>query len=131
MTLDWSKYPNFTATEFRCRYTGKCLMRPEFMETLQQIRKTFARPLVITSGYRDPSHPAEAAKKAPGEHTYGVAADILISGDLARQLVHVALEYGIRRIGVAQDGRPGAFIHIGMGDRNLGFPPSLWSYPRG
>jgi uncharacterized protein YcbK (DUF882 family) len=125
--MDWNKYPSFKKREFDCKHTGKNLMRPEFMETLQQIRNTYGRPLIVSSGYRDPSHPVEAKKEAPGEHTYGVAADILIRGENAMDLIVIAYGYGIRRIGVHQKGDD-RFIHLGMGDKGLGFPATIWTY---
>ena len=125
--VDWRKYPNFTEEEFRCKHTGTCRMRPDFLDILQDIRIAFGKPLVISSGYRAPSHPVELAKPKPGEHSYGVAADITISGTDALDLIVIAYGYGIRRIGVAQKGRA-EFIHLGYGDKYLGFPPSIWSY---
>lgn len=51
--VDWSKYPNFSEAEFRCRHTGKCEMRPEFLAVLQAIRAEYGKPMIISSGYRD------------------------------------------------------------------------------
>ncbi len=67
--MDWDKYaPYFSKKEFDCKHTGKNLMRPEFVDILLQIRKTYNKPMIITSGYRDPSHPAEAEKTVSGTH---------------------------------------------------------------
>lgn len=126
--IDWAKYKGlFTENEFRCKHTGRCRMRPEFMDLLYQIRLTYGRPMVITSGYRDPLHPVEYAKNIPGEHTYGVAADIAISGTDAMDLMVIAYGYGIRRMGLNQKGR-GRYIHLGMGDKELHFPQAIWTY---
>lgn len=125
--LDWSKYPNFRASEFACRYTGKNEMRPEFMEKLQAIRLEFNRPMIITSGFRDITHPAEMAKESRGEHTYGCAADIAVRGAEAIRLIAIAHHFGIERIGVQQKGE-GRFIHLGMGDKLAQFPVAFWSY---
>jgi zinc D-Ala-D-Ala carboxypeptidase len=127
--MDWSKYPSFKEAEFRCRHTGKCAMRPEFMDILQQIRTTYGRPMIINSGYRDRSHPVEAGKKTAGEHTYGLAADIRVYGEHAIMLQWIATEYGIRRFGIQQKGAiESRYIHIGYGDKGFHFPPALWSY---
>lgn len=126
--MDWNKYkPYFSKKEFDCKHTGKNLMRPEFMDVLYQIRKTYNKPMIITSGYRDPSHPAEASKSVSGAHSYGVAVDIAVRGEDAMDLFVIAYGYGIRRMGLQQKGAQ-RFIHLDMGDRGLGFPPSLWSY---
>ena len=36
--MDWSRYPNFTEAEFRCRHYGQQQMQPQFMEKLQALR---------------------------------------------------------------------------------------------
>lgn len=126
--MDWRQYPNFTEHEFKCSHTGKCQMRTEFMELLQTIRHAYGKPMVITSGYRDKTHPIEAKKAAPGEHSYGLAADIAVSGVDAMDLIVLAYGLGIRRIGVQQKGTGGKFIHLGMGDKLAHFPASIWSY---
>lgn len=126
--MDWSKYKNFNEKEFSCKHTGKNRMRPEFMDILQQIRTTYGKPMVVSSGYRDKTHPAESSKKAPGEHYYGCAVDIAVQGQDALDLIVVAYGYGIRRIGLKQHGS-GRFVHIGMGDQlGLNFPSTIWTY---
>lgn len=125
--MNWNDYPNFSKTEFDCKHTGKNRMRPEFMERLQQIRKAYGQPMRITSGYRDPLHPIEARKAKPGEHSYGVACDVAVDGLDAMDLIVIAYGHGIRRIGVKQNGS-GRFIHLGMGDKDLHFKPTIWSY---
>jgi len=126
--MNWNNYaPYFTKAEFDCKHTGENRMRPEFMDRLLQIRKTFNKPMIITSGYRDIEHPIEKKKANAGEHSYGVACDIAIYGLDALDLVVVAYGYGIRRVGVSQRGG-GRFLHLGMGDNQLGFPEALWSY---
>lgn len=128
MRIDWSQYPNFKEKEFACKHTGLNRMRPEFLEILQQIRKTYGKPMIVTSGYRDKTHPVEAAKGSPGEHFYGCAVDIAVQGQDALDLIVVAYGYGIRRIGLNQKG-PSRFVHLGMGDKlKLNFPPTIWTY---
>lgn len=125
--LDWSLYPNFSEEEMKCKHTGKCEMNPYFMEWLQSLRNQFNRPFIITSGYRDITHPIEASKESRGEHTYGCAVDIAIRGTEAQRLVSLAYNMGCRRIGINQKGE-GRFIHLGMGDQYAQFPKAMWSY---
>lgn len=126
----WDDYKNFSEWEFRCSYTGENKMRPEFMQKLQEIRNIFSKPMIVSSGYRDFTHPLERAKENPGEHTYGVAVDINVWGKDAMQLFDIAFHCGIRRMGLNQIGALNSrFIHIGMGDTlNLNFPSALWTY---
>ncbi len=128
--IDWSKYPNFSAKEFSCKHCGKGCIQPELLETLQSIRTTLGKPLVISSGYRCPEHPAEKSKSNPGEHTKGWAVDIAIHGQQALDLIFTAQTFHVKRIGLNQKGdKSGRFVHIGIGDRYKdGFPVGTWTY---
>lgn len=123
---DWSAYPNFTEVDVRCKHTGLCYMDPAFMRILQQVRTQYGRPMVITSGYRHPTHPVEARKATPGEHTLDRAVDVAVRGAEAVQLLQVALALGITRIGVQQKGAS-RFLHLGLGGPGLA-GPMIWSY---
>jgi len=128
--INWHQYDNFEKWEFDCQYTGENKMRPEFLTVLQQIRTTWGKVMRINSGYRHFTHPLERAKidtgKEVGTHTYGVAADISVSGEDTMELFVIAYGYGIRRLGVYQNGRQN-FLHIDIGDRELNFPKAIWS----
>lgn len=122
--MNWALYPNFSEAELRCKHSGKCEMHPEFMRRLQQVRDVFGKPMTVTSGYRDRTHPIEARKDTPGEHSTGRAVDIGVQGADALRLIRIALDAGFTRIGVQQKGT-GRFIHLGD---NPAFPPGIWSY---
>lgn len=128
--IDWSLYPNFTRDEFKCKHTGKCEMRPEFMELMQEIRSRYGKPIYISSGYRDPSHPIEAMKDKPGEHTEGMAADIICYTDNALKLLDIVLNLSVTRIGLHQKGRASSrYMHIGLGDKLTNtYTSSIWTY---
>lgn len=122
--IDWTRYPNFSEAEFRCKHTGDCFMHPEFLRKLQEVRYLFGKPMPVSSGYRAPSHPIEAEKSAPGEHTTGRAADIIVRGPDALRLIRLAIDAGFTRVGVNQKGDK-RFIHLGD---SPDFPPGIWSY---
>lgn len=104
-------------------------MDEDFMDILQQIRTVYEKPMIISSGYRDVSHPAEEKKKKAGEHSYGLAVDVLVNGTDAQELIVIAYGHGIRRFGISQKGAmESRFIHLGYGDKLLGFPEAIWSY---
>lgn len=129
MTVTWSKYaPYFSESEFKCRHTGKCLMEPEFMDRLFHLRLTFGKPMIISSGYRDKTHPVEARKSTSGSHTTGRACDIAIQGADAVRLVQLAIQLGFTGIGVQQKGA-GRFIHLDdcTVEHKL-VRPTIWSY---
>lgn len=125
--MDWSKYPNFSESEMQCKHTGKCEMNPLFMEWLQALRSEFNRPFIITSAYRDVTHPVEASKDSRGAHTYGCAVDIAIRGEEAMRLFVLAHNMGCRRIGYNQKGN-GRFIHLDMANLYANKPKATWSY---
>ena len=117
----------FSEKELSCTCCGEYNFDDGFLLVLNQIRERCGFPLVVTSAYRCPNHPIEAAKENPGEgeHCTGMAIDIGVSHDKAHILLQVALSMGIPRIGVNQKGA-GRFIHLGM---SPDFPyPTVWSY---
>lgn len=125
--MNWVDYPNFSPGEFRCKHTGRIEMSPEFMARLQRLRTAYGKPMRITSGYRDPSHPAEASKSKPGAHSMGRAADIAVQGADALQLIRLALDCGFTGIGVQQKG-PSRFIHLDDVAPAVLPRPAIWSY---
>lgn len=126
--IDWGKYKNFTADEFKCSHCGANEMKPEFMDRLQQLRNAYNKPMKITSGYRCPKHPIEAAKPKPGAHSTGMAADVGIQGSEAHRLLQLALELGFTGVGVQQKGT-GRFLHLDTISNQPDSPrPTVWSY---
>lgn len=125
IVTDWTKYKNFEQSEFACKHTGKCFMDSDFMDKLQALRDAFKKPMVITSGYRDRSHPVERNKTGAGPHTMGLAADIAVSGADAHKLLQLALNMGFTGIGVSQKGNS-RFIHLDTVKSSI--RPTVWSY---
>lgn len=83
---------NFSAWEFRCRHTGRDGIQMPLVEALQALRDSLNAPIVVTSGYRHPTHPIEAAKpRGPGLHSRGIAADIVAPGVPLLTLYEAAL----------------------------------------
>ena len=123
--MNWADYPNFPKADHDCKHTGQNRMHPEHMARLQKLRSVYNKPMPVSSGYRDPSHPNEAGKAAPGEHTHGRATDVRVSGPDALRLIVLAVQCGFTRIGVQQKGSV-RFIHLGD---SPDFPSTIWSYP--
>ena len=106
----------FDTSEFDCKHTGKNEMNTDFLQYVDELRDRCGFPFVITSGYRDVTHPVEAAKDKPGFHSMGVAADIKVNGGFQRyEIVEHAIDMGIGGIGVNKQ-----FIHIDQ--RQLIYP---------
>ena len=111
----------FRLEEFNCTHTNLNEMDHEFLEKLDELRERVGLPFIITSGYRDATHPAEARKAEPGTgtHCQGIAADIAVSNGFERMnIVHEAIKMGFS-IGVAR-----TFVHVD--DRKT--TPVMWTY---
>ena len=101
------------------------MMDEKLLSMLDKMRGIYGYPIKITSDYRSPEHPIEAAKEQPGEHAYGAAVDIESVGDgKTFRLVKAAIEVGFTRIGIS---RKKGFIHLGIG--YPGAPEkTIWTY---
>lgn len=98
------------------------------MEMLTELRVAYAKPLRVTSAYRDITHPIEAKKSKPGAHATGKAADIAVERGEAYEVLKLALEIGFTGIGVAQKGS-GRFLHLDICEPEDGMiRPTVWSY---
>ena len=78
MSVDWTNSKYFKANEFTCSHTGTEKMDQGFINKLNNLREIYGKPMTVSSGYRDSTHPVEAVKKDPtaGAHVSGKAADI-------------------------------------------------------
>jgi uncharacterized protein YcbK (DUF882 family) len=111
----------FQIEDFACQETGENEIRYDFVSALDDLRGVCGFPFIITSGYRSPTHSAEARKARPGQHTLGIAADIKVTGGAQRHaIVSNAIKLGIfKGIGVAK-----TFIHVDTRDTD----PMIWTY---
>lgn len=113
-------YKYFHESEFRCRETQECGIKPEFVFMLDELRERCGFPFTITSGYRSKNHSIEIRKAQPGTHTQGIAADIAVAnGEQRMKIVKEALEMGFGGIGVAK-----SFVHVDMRTTT----PVMWTY---
>lgn len=110
---------HFAATEVACKHTGylpplRVLEGVHFdalLGILAALRGNV--PLRLTSWYRHPSHPVEAAKAAAGPHSTGLAVDVAVQGARAFELVHLATRHfhSVGGVGVSQTGGK-RFVHV-------------------
>ena len=123
MIVDFS--PHFARYELQCRYSGLCKMQASYMEKLEAIRIEFAKPMILSSGYRDTlKHPAEKGKIKPGYHAQGRAVDVLVFGSDALRLIEIALRHGMGGIGINQKGsKSSRFLHLDDREDLM-----IWSY---
>ena len=120
--MDQSEH--FNRTELTCTHTGLCRMDPCFMEVLEDVRRIYDKPMVLSSAYRELSHPVEARKSAPGMHALGRAVDVLVSGSDAQVLLGILCNHvKVGGVGINQKGASGRFIHLDNRET-----PATWSY---
>lgn len=130
----------FSYNEMACKCgCGKAEMNQEFMNLLDSVRDLMEQPLIITSGYRCPNHPAEKRKEKSGAHSKGKAADIAVMREDAHKLLEVVARFNdaaraagvnyFTGIGIQQKGT-GRFIHLDCCTMvDDGLPrPTMWSY---
>ena len=98
-------------------------LQPEMLEFIKKMEDMIGRELYLTSAYRSPEHPIEAAKKRPGEHAEGLAIDVACATPTEfLEVAGTAYVLGCKRIGVS---RTNGFIHLGLSPNR---PTSLWTY---
>jgi zinc D-Ala-D-Ala carboxypeptidase len=118
--MDWDEITYFKKEEFDCQHTGNNNMQKEFVLMLDYLRNLYGKPLKITSGYRDVTHPIEAKKSKGGTHTQGIAADIYVDNSEDRRvIVALAITIGFKGIGIASN-----FIHLDTRKTT----PVMWLY---
>jgi uncharacterized protein YcbK (DUF882 family) len=98
-------------------------LNPRMIEFANSLEEAIGAELIITSGYRSPDHPIEAKKKSPGEHTTGLAIDVVaVGGTPVYEIVEAAINLGCKRIGIS---RKSNFVHLGL---DLTRVTSIWTY---
>jgi zinc D-Ala-D-Ala carboxypeptidase len=121
-------WENFSLEEFACKHCGENKIEHELIDKLQLLRSDVGFPFKITSGYRCADHPIEKVKSEPGTHALGLAADILLRGEQALEVISKATDYGFTGIGINQKGNA-RFIHLDISKDSQGRPrPHVWSY---
>ena len=127
----WSQFPDFSEVEFTCKCgCGETLMDEAYLFRLQSIRSTYAKPMVITSGYRCPSwNDQQSSTGRKGPHTTGRSSDIACRGADALRLMELGIAAGMTGFGLKQKGSA-RFIHLDdLADTETAGPrPWVWTY---
>lgn len=72
---------NFKVSEFACKDgSDTVFISPSLVTVLQKIRDHFAKPVTITSAYRNEAYNKKVGGAGYSQHKYGMAADICING---------------------------------------------------
>ena len=130
MTLDWTRYPNFTEAEMCCKCgCGRADMDEGFMDRLQAMRTEAGIPFQVNSGYRCPDYNDRISTTGRnGPHPTGHAVDLGCSGGRAHEVQRLAHKHGMTGIGSKQHGpHEGRFLHLD--DLKTPPRPNIWGYP--
>ena len=101
---------NLRIEEFQCK-CGKCsaTVHDEALSMgLQKIRSHFDNKLIITSGYRCPTHNSNVGGSSQSYHTTGQAADFYVENVNCSDVAEYAESIGFCGIGVYDDG----YVHV-------------------
>ncbi|MEE9439774.1 MAG: D-Ala-D-Ala carboxypeptidase family metallohydrolase [Saprospiraceae bacterium] len=123
--------PYFIRDEFTCPCCDKEEMNYSFMLNILSIRKECNFPFTITSAYRCLDHEKSQNRDSiNGSHPRGEACDVNVWGEKAHTLLGIALEYGIRGIGIYQKevNYHERFIHLDINTSKIKYRPTIWTY---
>ena len=99
---------NFHLHEFQCKDgSHQVRLHPTLLTKLQQLRDHLNRPVIITSGYRNPEHNRRVGGAPNSQHLLGTAADIRVSGFTPARLLPHAEAVGFTGIGLYA-----TFLHV-------------------
>lgn len=109
--------------------SGQKFMDKLFLTNLDALRHKCGFPFIITSGYRSPEYNNKVSKTGRnGPHTFGKAADILVSRKNVFIVLKNAFEMGcFMGFGIKQHGE-NRYIHIDSLCDHEGPRPNVWSY---
>lgn len=78
---------HFKVNEFACKDGSAIIFVDEYMvQILELVRKKIGKPIVITSGYRTPTHNAKVGGAKYSYHMRGMAVDIRVDGVTPQKL---------------------------------------------
>ncbi len=104
----------FTLQEFKCHHCGELPpggMSPVLLQKLDDLREMLGNPIIVTSGYRCPTHNENVGGVSNSQHVLGRAADIYSPGIPASYLADLAVKIGFDGIG-----RYATFVHVDVRD---------------
>lgn len=87
--------------EFQCKDgSHQVVVKRDLLDKLQLLRDLAGKPVIITSGYRNPAYNLKVGGSPTSRHLRGEAADIQIPGLGPQQVAELAEQVGFMGIGV-------------------------------
>lgn len=118
---------NFSGKEFYCNHCKQLLIDENLVKKLQQLRDIYGTGIIITSGYRCPTHNARVGGSNQSLHKDGKAADFIMAGRHNAFQVFTEACKIFGRVGLYQstNNPMSAYIHVDIGEKG-----TWWlSYP--
>jgi len=92
---------NFVLKEFQCKDGNhQVVLKADLLDKLQRLRELADKPVIITSGYRNPAYNLKVGGSPTSRHLRGEAADIQVAGMSPDQVAELAEQVGFKGIGV-------------------------------
>jgi uncharacterized protein YcbK (DUF882 family) len=102
---------HFSSAEMRCHDCGKCVISPDLLAALEQLRALGPELIIVDDAYRCPEHNQEVGGVSDSTHIEGIAADIRIAGlTLQQQYDRAKTVPGFAGGGIGV--YDGGFIHV-------------------
>ena len=111
---------NFKVKEFACKDGSDVVfIAHKLVVILQSIRDYYNKPVTINSGYRTAAYNKKIDGATYSQHTYGMAADIVVKGEKPEDVAAVARKFlGNNKGGV---GIYPAFTHVDVRETPTNF----------
>lgn len=123
----------FKSHELTCKHCGEQGFKQQTLDKLNELRRLYQRPIVLSSAYRCPEHNINIG--ATQVHSTGQAVDIVCDSSEAFELMRLAVLVKFTGIGVSQRKGRERFLHLDdLLDAQIkrlnpdARRPSLWSY---
>lgn len=124
---DFEVIPHFKAREFLCK-CGLCrggMMHPRLLNSLDALRRSWGKPLVIVSALRCPFHNASQRGTKGSLHIVGQAVDLAGDGIHSVEFFIAAM-----RAGFGGFGEGSGILHLDVRPLRAGEKPVCWSYTK-
>jgi len=108
------RWPSFSPAEIACRGTGRLLVNAAALDKLQALRDRLAKPLIVRSAYRSPTHNKAVGGAKGSKHLEGAAFDIAMANHDPAEFEAAAREAGFLGFGFYPGPRHD-FMHVDLG----------------
>ncbi|HCW04230.1 MAG TPA: muramoyltetrapeptide carboxypeptidase [Clostridium sp.] len=125
--FDWNEFYSNDGSSFSAGKVNSAQVKENVRRTMYKLealrKKAGNRPIYITSGFRSVKHNNQVKGASNSMHTYGVAADIKVSGKTPYQVQQIAKTCGFSGII-----RYNSFVHV---DSRQEYPygSTFWYWP--